>query len=143
MRQDWYNLLRKKKNLADLISIKLADSCFYICMEMHYQLKEVLRIWSLTETYFWRFCFLIVRSIERLNYLLRPWSGSEAITTASFKKKKKKKKKKIIIRLVLPLKVIDSQSTSNDKVKQFYHSFNIYCSLKLFLHSLPEIIFRI
>ena len=94
MRQDWYNLLRKKKNLADLISIKLADSCFYICMEMHYQLKEVLRIWSLTETYFWRFCFLIVRSIERLNYLLRPWSRSEAITTASFKKKKKKKKKK-------------------------------------------------
>ena len=113
MRQDWYNLLRKKKNLADLISIKLADSCFYICMEMHYQLKEVLRIWSLTETYFWRFCFLIVRSIERLNYLLRPWSRSEAVTTASFKKKKKKEKKSSSL---IPSNQLANASTSRKKM---------------------------
>ena len=93
MRQDWYNLLRKKKNLADLISIKLADSCFYICMEMHYQLKEVLRIWSLTETYFLEIllfdCEINWKVELFIKALIEKWGDHHGF----FQKKKKKKKK--------------------------------------------------
>ena len=56
-------------------------------MEILYQLKGALQIWSFIEIYFWRFCFLIWRWIEGFNYFLRSWSRTEAFTTVLSKEK--------------------------------------------------------
>ena len=42
--------------------------------------------------------------------------------------------------IVYLLRSLIAKDTSNGKVTQFYHSFNIHCSLELFLRSLHEII---
>ena len=85
-RRHWYNPSGKKK-LAESITIKLADSCFY------YLYGNTLSTWRgiiNLITYLnlaWRSCFLILKSIESFSFFLRSSSRSETFTTTSFEEK--------------------------------------------------------